>query len=277
MFGINNLLSSFTTPPSGEMADIYYWRDSIQSDIEVVRSIIQSAPTYTDELQRTSALDEADKKLRNIKSNTRSFKAEIRLLPNPDERNRYKNDLSRYEEVIAQVTTELKGLRSEGNRQKLFLGAQGDNNIDFENDPRASGDALLDEAGRIQDKTQQSISNTRRMIQESKEVGMQTTEELQRQRTQLENIDNDVMRMENNLNRADKLIKTFGKRMATDKLIQCFACTNILLLVGVVVYVVVKGGLDKARNDGTPESPIDDSGTGTASEQRMLLRDFLGW
>jgi SNARE protein len=232
----------------------------------------------TDDLQRTAALDQADKKLRNVKNNARSFKAEIRLLPDPEERNRYKDELSRYEQIIAQLTTELKGLRSEGNRQKLFLGAQGDNGgTDFENDPRASGDALLNEAGRIQDKTQQSISNTKRMVEESKEVGMQTAEELQRQRQQLMNIDSDVMRMENNLNRADRLIKTFGKRMATDKLIQCFACTNVVLLVGVVVYVVVKGGLDKAKNDGTPQSPIGgDNDTGTSEEGRML-RGFLGW
>jgi SNARE protein len=232
----------------------------------------------TDDLQRTAALDQADKKLRNVKNNARSFKAEIRLLPDPEERNRYKDELSRYEQIIAQLTTELKGLRSEGNRQKLFLGAQGDNGgTDFENDPRASGDALLNEAGRIQDKTQQSISNTKRMVEESKEVGMQTAEELQRQRQQLMNIDSDVMRMENNLNRADRLIKTFGKRMATDKLIQCFACTNVVLLVGVVVYVVVKGGLDKAKNDGPPQSPIGgDNDAGTSEEGRML-RGFLGW
>eukprot|EP00557_Chaetoceros_sp_GSL56_P004298 CAMPEP_0176495306 /NCGR_PEP_ID=MMETSP0200_2-20121128/10577_1 /TAXON_ID=947934 /ORGANISM="Chaetoceros sp., Strain GSL56" /LENGTH=259 /DNA_ID=CAMNT_0017893157 /DNA_START=248 /DNA_END=1027 /DNA_ORIENTATION=- len=259
------------------MADIYYWRDSIQSDIDVVRSIIRSAPSVTDDLQRTAALDQADKKIRDIKNNARTFKAEIRLLPDPDERNRYKDDLSRYEQVVTELTTELKGLRADRNRQQLFLGAQGDNGgVDVENDPRASGDALLDEAGRIQDKTQQSISNTKRMVQESKEVGMSTAEELKRQREQLMNIDNDVMRMENNLNRADRLIKTFGKRMATDKLIQCFACTNVVLLVGVVVYVIVKGGLDKAKNDGAPESPIDNDSGGLAEEGRML-RDFLGW
>jgi hypothetical protein len=77
------------------------------------------------------------------------------------------------------------------------------------------------------------------------------------------------------LNRADKLIKTFGKRMATDKLIQCFACTNILLLVGVVVYVVVKGGFDGAKNDGAPESPVGDGGT--TSEQTRMLRGAFGW
>ena len=48
------------------------------------------------------------------------------------------------------------------------------------------------------------------------------------------------MRIDDNLNRADKLIMTFGKRMATDRFILCFACVNILLLCGVVGYFVFK-------------------------------------
>lgn len=65
-------------------------------------------------------------------------------------------------------------------------------------------------------------------------------EELLRQREQIRTIDQEAMRIEDNLNRADKLIKTFGKRMATDRFIQCFACVNILLLVAVVGYIVFR-------------------------------------
>ena len=42
------------------------------------------------------------------------------------------------------------------------------------------------------------------------------------QRQQMNTTDQNVERVENNMNRADKLIKIFGKRMATDKLIRCF-------------------------------------------------------
>mmetsp|Transcript_31126 Transcript_31126/g.46945 ORF Transcript_31126/g.46945 Transcript_31126/m.46945 type:complete len:83 (-) Transcript_31126:69-317(-) len=63
------------------------------------------------------------------------------------------------------------------------------------------------------------------------------------------------MRMEDNLQRADKLIKAFGKRMATDKLIQCFACINILLLVGVIAYVVIKDKV-KPEDTGAPADPV---------------------
>lgn len=95
------------------------------------------------------------------------------------------------------------------------------------------------------------------MVAESKETGMATLEELERQRGQIENIDREAMRIEDSLARADKLIKTFGRRMATDKFIQCCAVFNLLLVVGVILYSVFKGGsLTGSRSTGDPESPV---------------------
>lgn len=251
------------------MTDIYYWKDTINTDIENVRSIVDRASSISDPLERSAALDNADKKLRTVKSNTRSFKAEIRLLSNADDRTRHKKELSHYEETTAQLTAELRNSRSEGSRQQLFLGAQGNPEMD----PEANGDALLKDAERLQDKTQQSLSNTKKMVAESKEVGMQTVEELHRQREQLKQTDAIVMEMENELNRADRLIKTFGKRMATDRLIQCFACVNILMVVGVVIYVVIKGGLKDNDERQNPDNPVG----GSTTEAARMLRGALGW
>ncbi len=60
------------------------------------------------------------------------------------------------------------------------------------------------------------------------------------------------MRIDDNLNRANKLIKTFGNRMATDRFIWCFACVNILLLCGVVGYFVFKNST--RRRETTPQT-----------------------
>jgi SNARE protein len=69
------------------------------------------------------------------------------------------------------------------------------------------------------------------------------------------------MRIEDNLNRADKLIKTFGKRMATDRFIQCFACVNILLLAGVVGYFVFKNQTKQPnQNNNTSNVPANPVG-----------------
>lgn len=121
---------------------------------------------------------------------------------------------------------------------------------------------MLKEASHIQDKTQGALDNIARMTAEAKDVGMETMEELRRQRDQITSIDEDAMKIEDNLKRADKLIRTFGRRMATDKLIQCFACLNVLLLVAVVVYSIVK-------RKGIPGDGFDDD-AGPSQPVRML-------
>jgi SNARE protein len=153
-------------------------------------------------------------------------------------------------------------------RGELFVGARGTQRGEGgygEMSGEEAGDMMLNDMNHIQDKTKSSLQNTKNMVAASKQVGEATMEELLRQREQIRNIDNEAMRMEDNLQRADKLIKTFGKRMATDKFIQCFACVNILLLVGVVVYSVLKKG--SAENNPAQNSPT--------SPVRMLRGLFL--
>lgn len=185
------------------------------------------------------------------------MKAEVRIVSDAEERSSYNKELSSYQQTLSQLTTEIQGFKSEESRNQLFLGSNTNGFGAPENaDPTQAGDALLDGADNIQDKTQQALANTTTMIAESKATGMVTLEELGRQRQQIDNVDQDVNRLEDNLNTADKLIKTFGKRMATDKLIQAFACLNIVLVVGVVIYLIVKGGMP-GNEEIPPENPND--------------------
>lgn len=258
------------------MADLQYWRDSVISEIEEIRASLSAIPNKTDDLDRSAAIDDAEKKVRSAKGNCRSMKAEIRIVANPEESSRYKKELSSYEQTLSQLTTEIQGFKSDESRNRLFLGADTANGYSSPDqaDPVQAGDALLDGAENIQDKTQAALSNTATMIAESKATGMLTLEELERQRVTINNVDETVMRLEDNLVRADRLIKTFGKRMATDKLIQCFACVNVLLIVGVVVWSIVKGGLGQNEEEGAPESPVGAQGTSSIIGSRMLRGDW---
>lgn len=239
------------------MADIQYWKDAIVGEIETVRNLVQVAQNTSDDLERSASLEKAEKGLRSTKSNTRSFKMEIRLVFDHNERSKYERELTNFEQSISQLTAEIKNLRSGGARSQLFMGANAGEGTSLNEDPVAAGDAVLDGASRLQDKTGQSLGNTKQMIADSKMVASSTVEALKQQREQITNIEGDVLRVKDNLNRADKLIKNFGKRMATDKLIQCFACVNIMLVVGVVLYLVIKGGKDDDENRNAPESPVE--------------------
>jgi SNARE protein len=207
---------------------------------------------------KATALDRAEKKLRAAQGTAKSYKMETRLVSDPRQKREYDNKLSRLTEEMGTIANDLRALRGGAQRDQLFVGARSGIGRSVEGmSGEEAGDIMLSDMNEIQDKTKSSLQNTKGMVAASKEVGEATMEELLRQREQIRTIDNEAMRIEDNLNRADKLIKTFGKRMATDRFIQCFACVNVLLLVGVIGYFVFKNSTkDEGGGNNVPANPV---------------------
>jgi SNARE protein len=239
------------------MADVQYWDDTLNEEVQSIQELISNAERISDKMQKASTLDRAEKKLRAATGTKKSYKMETRLVADPRQKQMYENKLTRLSDDLARCANDIKAMKGGMQRGELFVGARGQtSNMDgSEMDGVEAGGMMINEMNNIQDKTKESLGNTKKMVAASKEVGEATMEELLRQREQIRTIDNEAMRIEDNLQRADKLIKAFGKRMATDKLIQCFACINILLLAGVIVYVVVRDKV-KPENAGAPSNPL---------------------
>lgn len=237
--------------------DIQYWEDTLTEEISSIQQLLDSIPSLHDALERASALEQADDRLRGAQGTKRSFKMEIRLVQDVKERRRLEQRLQKMEQEVRTLQADLRALQADENRGELFISGGGGSGPDGDQDPTRAGSNMLAEASALQDKTQDSLANTRNLIAQSKEVGVSTLEELQRQREVIQNIEKEADRMDDNLARAEALLKQFGKRMASDKFIQCFAVLNCFLLLGVVLYAVIKGG-----NLGTEESaPKDPTGT----------------
>jgi SNARE protein len=211
-------------------------------------------------MEKAGAIERCKARLRSATGTKRSFKMEIRLIQDMQVRKEYEARLHRLDQQLKTLQQDCKALETENARGELFVQADGEGGESNEQDGARQGDNMLKEASAIQDKTQDSLANTKNMIAASKEVGVATLEELERQRDVIQNIERETDRIDDNLARAEALLKQFGKRMATDQFIQCFALINCLLLVAVVLYAIVKkGGL-------TPEEEAPESPT------RMFLR-----
>jgi len=179
----------------------------------------------------------------------------------------YEKELSKLSYVLACCVNDLKAMKGAMQRGELFVGSRGTTHTNEEYGKMTgeeAGDIMLNDMNHIQDKTKSSLQNTKNMVAASIQVAETTRSQLLEDRETIRRITNEAMRVEDNLQRSDKLIKQFGKRMATDRLIQCFACINILLLVGVVVYFIFrKSSEESALNQNSPESPV------------RMLRGFL--
>jgi len=223
------------------MADIQYWKDTLVEEVGHIQSILDGVQSLSDPVERASALEEADSTLRSATGTKRSFKMEIRLVQDQELRNKHSKRLKKLENELRTLKADLKALQAEEHRGELFVsGSAGGMVGNGEMDPTMAGTNMMNEASALQDKTQDALGNTKNMIAASKEVGVATLEELQRQREVIGKIDQEADRMGDNLARAEALVKQFGKRMAGDKFIQCFALLNCLLFVGVVVWAIFK-------------------------------------
>jgi hypothetical protein len=146
----------------------------------------------------SSALEQADDRMRGAQGTKRSFKMEIRLVQDFSERpRRLEGRLQKMDQELRTLQADFRALQAEedrGERRKIeegcllvVPGSGGgggpDGEIEREVGPTQAGNNLFNEAAALQDKTQNALSNTKNMmIAASKEVGVSTLEELQRQR-----------------------------------------------------------------------------------------------
>jgi novel plant SNARE len=248
--------------------DIQYWDDTLTEEIDVIQGLVEDIPKIPSGMEKTAAIERCKAKVRSAAGTKRSFKMEIRLVQDVGQRRKYEGRLAQLDQQLKTLQADCKAMESESARGELFVEADeqfaaGNLNGNNGMDGVKAGDNMLKEAHGLQDKTQDSLANTKTMIADSKEVGAATLEELERQRQVIQNIEKETDRIDDNLARAEALLKQFGKRMASDHFIQCFALINCLLLVGVVLYAVIKG---KNLNP-TANKPLNPANT-----TRLLLR-----
>lgn len=210
-------------------------------ELKGLERLLDEIPAAKKGMERAAVVEEAKQAVAGANATKRSFKMEIRLVADAAQRRKYESRLSQLDARLKGYHADVKAAASELARGELFVSESGGGVEQHAADGVQAGDTMLKEAHGLQDKTQDSLARTKAMVAESKEVGVATLEELQRQREVLTNIDAEADRIDDNLARAEKLLKQFGRRMASDHFIQCFTLINVLLLLGVILYAILKG------------------------------------
>jgi len=240
-------------------SDIDYWCDSYRGAIEELEALVvllTQSPVDT----RENVVTECSAKLSRAQSIKKSYYLEMRLLRNKEIKGTHERKLKKIEMRCAVLGHEIEWAQQAGRRRKLLTSQAC-------HDEFKGNDEYLDGADKIQDQTQDALSRTMNLVEASKEIGQSTLNELESQQEQIKDITADILIIEDNLSRADKLIRNFTKRMMTDKLIMCFSFLNMCGLVGIILYCVVTGkGL--GAEDEKEDNP---------NERRRMLRGFSGY
>ncbi|GLD95709.1 hypothetical protein PINS_up004387 [Pythium insidiosum] len=216
------------------MAEISYYdadlTDALDKLNDVMGKLAKAPPGVKPEL-----LAMAEKKLKEIVELKKGYQLALRQAPR-DQAKQFRDKFEEHSARVEELSSEVKWARTEHERSGLF-GERTASGSNAKGGAPTSNKELLDRALNVQKKTEQSLMSTQKMVEQSKEVAIATGEQLREQRQQIVTITDEVMRMEDNLTRADRLIRTFARRMATDRLILFLA---FLVFVGIAVIVIYK-------------------------------------
>eukprot|EP00581_Thalassiosira_minuscula_P024869 CAMPEP_0184418498 /NCGR_PEP_ID=MMETSP0738-20130409/28589_1 /TAXON_ID=385413 /ORGANISM="Thalassiosira miniscula, Strain CCMP1093" /LENGTH=201 /DNA_ID=CAMNT_0026778637 /DNA_START=128 /DNA_END=730 /DNA_ORIENTATION=- len=199
------------------MTDLCYWNDALNDEVQSIRQLLESFEGLPD-CDKALALVQVEMKLHAAECKKRSYRMETLIVSDTKQRRGYENKLSQLTEELESCANDLQELKRGMQWKELFVGASDGNKYN-----EMSGEILAEDAGNmmlrnmnvIQDNTKSSIQNIKNIVAASKEVTEVTTVELSRQGEQLQIIDEEIMRVEDHLSRSEKLIKTFGKKMAS--------------------------------------------------------------
>ncbi|KAJ3014430.1 hypothetical protein HKX48_005140 [Thoreauomyces humboldtii] len=99
---------------------------------------------------------------------------------------------------------------------------------------------ITGQAMQIQEQTQQSTTRAKRMVEETLEMGLAVKDEVLKQGQQMTKVQEDLETIDNNLKRAEKQVRVFVRRMATDKIFIIFILLIVVLVIACVVLYVLK-------------------------------------
>lgn len=233
------------------MADADFWLSEYVREVngyDTQVNFVCSMPITSDPRAASKSITDMESAGHRIKEIKKTWNIEIRLCRDRGKREALEGKFKEMEEKFKEL--EKNAVESKAKFGKIAL-LQGNKNIN--STEGKSSDDLLNGARIIQDKTFESLGRSRSLIEESKQVGAATLDQLRAQREQMNDIEKEIDVMDSNLTRAGKLVTSFAKRMATDKFIQGFSVLNICVLVGLIIYLAVTGkSLSPNQDDDGP-------------------------
>jgi len=214
--------------------EIQFLDDELQNIYSEIRKGIE---------QLASMQGTADKKLEKYSHLTQrvsrartayqSFKVELRELRD-EEKKTWSAKEKEHNQTITKLDSDIKMAKSNWERKDLMDGKERPQELNADSADTA---ALINHGKNIQAQSASSLDRSLKQVLATEQLGAETAIKLKQQTDQLVNIHKNVDLIESDLQRADKIMRAFMRRMATDKLILCFI---LLMIIGIIVIVVYK-------------------------------------
>eukprot|EP01018_Ginkgo_biloba_P009455 Gb_15226 [translate_table: standard] len=206
----------------------------------------QKLDKIKDPNRQSKQLEELTGKMRECKRLIKEFDREIKEEErgNPPEVNKQLNEKkqSLIKELNSYVALRKTYTSSLGNKRvELFdMGTGGSESVAEQNIQMASTmstQELVSSGTKMMDETDQTIERSKKVVEDTVNVGAQTASTLKTQTEQMGRIVNELDTIQFSIKKASQLVKEIGRQMATDRCIMLFL---FLIVCGVIAIIVVK-------------------------------------
>lgn len=247
----------------------------VQDLFRALSSGFQKLDKVKDPIRQSKQLEELTAKMREAKRLIKDFDREIKEEEsnNTSEQNKQLNEkkqalikeLNSYVALRKTYTSALGGGRNE------LLdggGSQGERLID-EGAKLAStmtNQQLLDTGRKQMDVTDQTLERSKKVVQDTVNIGEQTALTLKSQTEQMSRIVNELDTIQFSIKKASQLVKEISRQLATDK---CIVVFLLLIVCGVIAIIVVK--VVNPKNDDIANLPGLAPPATTTMNRRLLL------
>ncbi|KAM0987988.1 hypothetical protein ACFX13_012218 [Malus domestica] len=230
-------------PMSPQLEQIH---GEIHDNFRALANGFQKLDKIKDSNRQSKQLEELTGKMRECKRLIKEFDREVKdeESRNPPDVNKQLNDekQSMIKELNSYVQLRKTYMNSLGNKKvELFdMGAgisepTADENVQMAS--AMSNQELINSGMKTMDETDQVIERSKKVVEQTVEVGTQTAVTLKGQTDQMGHIVNELDTIQFSIRKASQLVKEIGRQVATDKCIMLFL---LLIVIGVIAIIVVK-------------------------------------
>lgn len=219
-----------------------FWSEQMNSAIAEAETAIQNAKNLHGR-DRLKALNEIDGIIEKIHQKKKGLQTEIRLLGFNDERRaKYSIEIENCEKTVETLTTNIRWLKEEGKESILTGGRSATNKKTVTNKD------LLNRIDDLQDRQEAMLEEGLEMVNNMNKQADEQNSELAQQAEKINQTTEQARRINDSLSRADLLIRSFARRMASDRFIQIFFVLNFVCLAAIIIYYCVKSGKVTAKD-----------------------------
>nr|GMD39237.1 novel plant SNARE 11 [Ipomoea batatas] len=227
---------------SEELAEI---EGQISDIFRALANGFQKLEKIKDANRQSRQLEDLTDKMRDCKRLIKEFDTEIKEI-------KFRNDADTNKMLNEKKQSMVKELNSYVAMKKQYATNLENKRVDLFEDPsetsaednvllasNMTNQQLIDHGNRMMDDTDQAIDRAKKVVQETIDVGTETSAALKEQTEQMSRIVNELDSIHFSMKKANKVVRELGRQIASDN---CFKTMLFIIVIGIITIIIVKVG-----------------------------------